>query len=333
MDIRGSVRNHVYGAWNGRHYVRSNAEKVGNPKTLKQNSGIRAPIAQLTKDWQDTLSDIQRAGWESFAKEQGSKVQGDKHKGGTGIIPENHLLMSGYNAFVMCNMLLRSVDPSPSLYPEILNAPAGINPPTPPEITSLDFEEALGADPRRLIVGIRTPFNWGPPRIGCSEYGRIRVWLKPTTYYPRIQVTQDGEPDSPSEVEVSEYRERNENQGIIPGRYSVALDAVNAYGLRSASSALLYVMVPQPIMPAPELLSILPVSGTAAGGTDVVITGTGFRIGATVTFDAVPATDVVIVSSTEIAAKTPAHAVGAVDVKVINTDAQEDTLAAGFEYV
>ncbi len=43
--------------------------------------------------------------------------------------------------------------------------------------------------------------------------------------------------------------------------------------------------------PAPTVSSILPVSGTTAGGTPVTITGTGFLTGATVTIGGTAATD------------------------------------------
>src|SRR4029077_16747530 len=44
------------------------------------------------------------------------------------------------------------------------------------------------------------------------------------------------------------------------------------------------------------------------------------------------ATGVTVVSSTSITATTPAHAAGAVDVVVTNTDAQGGTLTGGFTY-
>lgn len=65
-------------------------------------------------------------------------------------------------------------------------------------------------------------------------------------------------------------------------------------------------------------LSLTPNQGTFAGGTPVTITGSGFVDGATVAFDGVAATEVVVVNSTTITCVTPPHAAEAVDVTVEN---------------
>ena len=85
--------------------------------------------------------------------------------------------------------------------------------------------------------------------------------------------------------------------------------------------------------PPPTLTWISPASGTATGGTAVTITGTGFLAGATVSLGGTPATGVTVVNSTSITATTPAHAAGAVNVVVTNTDAQSGTLPQGFTYM
>ena len=84
--------------------------------------------------------------------------------------------------------------------------------------------------------------------------------------------------------------------------------------------------------PAPTVTSISPTTGTTAGGTSVTITGTGFLAGATVSFGGTAATNVNVVGSTSITATTPAHATGAVNVVVTNTDAQAGTLPNGYTY-
>ncbi len=85
--------------------------------------------------------------------------------------------------------------------------------------------------------------------------------------------------------------------------------------------------------PAPTVTSIAPTSGTTAGGTSVTITGTGFLTSATVTLGGTAPTNVTVVSSTSITATTPAHALGAVNVVVTNTDGQSGTLTNGYTYV
>ena len=84
--------------------------------------------------------------------------------------------------------------------------------------------------------------------------------------------------------------------------------------------------------PAPTVTSISPSSGPVAGGTAVTITGTGFLSGATVSLGGTPATGVVVNSSTSITATTAAHAAGAVNVVVTNTDSQSGTLLNGYTY-
>lgn len=87
------------------------------------------------------------------------------------------------------------------------------------------------------------------------------------------------------------------------------------------------------VISAPTITDISPLTGSVAGGTAVTITGTEFATGATVTFGGDSATDVVVVSATEITCVTPAHTAGAVDVVVTNTDTGTVTSAGGFTYV
>ena len=74
--------------------------------------------------------------------------------------------------------------------------------------------------------------------------------------------------------------------------------------------------------PAPTVTSITP-TRDSGGGTSVTITGTGFVTGATVKLGGTAATSREVVSTTSITATTPAHAAGAVNVVVTNSDAPE----------
>ena len=84
---------------------------------------------------------------------------------------------------------------------------------------------------------------------------------------------------------------------------------------------------------APTVTSVSPNSGTTAGGTAVTITGTNFATGATVTFGAAAATNVVVSSSTTITATSPAGSAGAVTVTVTNPGALAGSLTNGYTYV
>jgi len=86
-------------------------------------------------------------------------------------------------------------------------------------------------------------------------------------------------------------------------------------------------------LPAPTIVSVSPDKGTVDGGTAVTITGTNFVDGATVTFAGTPATNVTVVSATQITCTTPAHAAGFVNVVVTNPDTQAATKTNGYEYV
>ena len=56
----------------------------------------------------------------------------------------------------------------------------------------------------------------------------------------------------------------------------------------------------------PSITGVLPISGPSSGNTNITITGTNFEASATVTIGGTPATNVVVVSDTQITATTPA---------------------------
>jgi hypothetical protein len=83
---------------------------------------------------------------------------------------------------------------------------------------------------------------------------------------------------------------------------------------------------------APTLTAVTPDTGPALGGTTVTLTGTGLTGTTAVTFDGVPATNLIVVSDTEVTVDTPAHAAGPVDVDV-TTPGGTVTLTGGFTYL
>jgi IPT/TIG domain/Bacterial Ig domain len=84
---------------------------------------------------------------------------------------------------------------------------------------------------------------------------------------------------------------------------------------------------------SPTVSSVAPNNGPQAGRTAVTITGTNFVAGATVTFGGTVATNVVVVSGTQITATTPAGSAGAVTVTVANSTGLSGSLAGGFTYL
>lgn len=79
--------------------------------------------------------------------------------------------------------------------------------------------------------------------------------------------------------------------------------------------------------------SVQPPTGFVEGGDAVEVLGIGFGPGATVTFDDLPATDVVVVSDTGLRCTTPAHGLGRARVVVSVPDAGWGAADGAFSYV
>lgn len=82
---------------------------------------------------------------------------------------------------------------------------------------------------------------------------------------------------------------------------------------------------------APNLMSISPNTGTAAGNVGVTLSGNHLSGTSSVTFGGIAATSVNVVSDTTVTAVTPAHPVGPVDV-VITTLQGQSSLTNGYNY-
>lgn len=89
-------------------------------------------------------------------------------------------------------------------------------------------------------------------------------------------------------------------------------------------------------VPAPTIISVNPTGGPGTGGNAVIVTGTGFdwtpelyRV-----YFGVNPNDAARISSTELVVGAPAHALGVVDVTVMqpDTDHQTSTLVNGYTY-
>jgi photosystem II stability/assembly factor-like uncharacterized protein len=77
--------------------------------------------------------------------------------------------------------------------------------------------------------------------------------------------------------------------------------------------------------------SVSPASGPVAGGTKVIVTGSGFTEGAKVRFGGIAATAVTVINPSLISATVPAHAAGSVDVSV-GTEGTIATSSKAFTY-
>jgi hypothetical protein len=102
---------------------------------------------------------------------------------------------------------------------------------------------------------------------------------------------------------------------LSPGTVSVTVQ--NADSLVSNAVSITIDTVP---VPAPTITSLSPTSGFA--GSTLTVTGTGFASGAIVKFGTTSATNIVVVSSTQITATVPALSAGVFSVVVQNSDGQ-----------
>ncbi|MCR4536819.1 putative Ig domain-containing protein [Pseudomonas sp. 18.1.10] len=107
--------------------------------------------------------------------------------------------------------------------------------------------------------------------------------------------------------------------------FSISLnDGLNQAGIAT------YTLVVTSSAP-PTLTSVAPSSGSTAGATSVILTGTNFTGVTAVTFGGAAATAFTVNNATTLTATTPAHAAGAVNV-IVNTAGGSATLTNGYTY-
>ncbi len=165
-----------------------------------------------------------------------------------------------------------------------------------------------------------TNLNWNPAFAGAGSENSV--------HHYDVYSTTDGE----NLTAVA--------SNVPAGTHGIPLNSINAAAgqsfyvkavgqasiLNKMSNAVTYTPPPTTVT------GVSPNSGTTAGGTVVTISGTNFQAGAAVTIGGIGAA-VRSVSSTSIAATTPAHAAGPADVSVTNPGAAAVTLAAAYTYV
>jgi hypothetical protein len=117
---------------------------------------------------------------------------------------------------------------------------------------------------------------------------------------------------------------------VSPGHNAGAADVqvTNADGTSSTSPADQFIYV----LAVPQVTSVVPNKGPAAGGTQVVISGSNLNVANGVNFGTTGA-NYTINSNTQITATSPAHAAGTVDVVVTSPNGNSNiTQADQFEY-
>ncbi|MGH9580547.1 MAG: IPT/TIG domain-containing protein, partial [Terriglobales bacterium] len=116
------------------------------------------------------------------------------------------------------------------------------------------------------------------------------------------------------------------------GSGNVSLAVINPGGATASLSGGFTYDPPKQIVADPVISGVSPSAGGQTGGTAVLITGTNFQSGATVAFGGAAATQVSVVSGGQIAAVTPPHTSGPVNVTVTNPDGKFDTATGAYTY-
>ena len=114
--------------------------------------------------------------------------------------------------------------------------------------------------------------------------------------------------------------------GSVPYRIMLSNYYSNDYGEISLT-------ITQSANFTPVVNTVSRASGSASGGTSVVIHGSGFTGTPTVTFGGTAATSVAVLGVGTLTATVPAHAAGTVDVRVTNPSTAFGTLGSGFTYI
>jgi IPT/TIG domain-containing protein len=106
----------------------------------------------------------------------------------------------------------------------------------------------------------------------------------------------------------------------LSGEYAASTTNPSVWGTATARVAI-----------QPQLTAVTPSTGQVGGGQSVTISGAYFQGGATVSFGAAMASNVVVSSQTQITATTPSGS-GAVDVAVVNPDGAWNSAPAAYTY-
>jgi hypothetical protein len=172
----------------------------------------------------------------------------------------------------------------------------------------------------------------GPPSLSSlspatgPDTGGTSVGVSGANFAAGVTVLFDGVAASVSQVTATTLTALTPPHADGP----VTVTVQNPDGQSASLAAAFTYQVPPP-PPAPVLSGVAPATGLTTGGDAVVLSGSAFAAGATVTFGGVAAT-VVSTNGTTLDVKTPPHAAGGVAVAVRNPDGQTATLPAAYTY-
>lgn len=241
---------------------------------------------------------------------------------GRGFAPGASVSIAGAaqpTTFVDSTLLVVRAPPNPAGTVEVrVSNPDGQSSALPEGLTYADI--ILGPPPTLTSIF---------PASGPDTGGTVAL-VQGTHLVPGARVLFGASP-SPSVVVMDSGRLSAQTPPGRPGAVDVLL--VNPDG-QSAQLVRAFTYVDRSTLgPAPVVASITPAQGVGTGGTQTVITGTGFRNGMLVFFGGFTASSSTVQSSGIATATTPPGPRGLVDLAVTNPDGQSSRLVNGYLYV
>lgn len=169
-DIRGTVGTHTFSFWKGIHLVKNRSVNFRTAHESGVQSLYQKDIARLPAFWYEELTALQRFEWLVYANhiatlgfpyygDDVTKLVGLRQYGG---------IMSGFNAFVLTNMLRFSIGKTVIL----ADNPIAIDPPPKPIFNALEF--ILGP-PKKIRVWIGNPET-------LTEASWLRIFCRGTRF-------------------------------------------------------------------------------------------------------------------------------------------------------
>jgi autotransporter-associated beta strand protein len=200
--------------------------------------------------------------------------------------------------------------------------PAGTQGPADVTVTNIDLlADTLAGS--YIYLGAPPTISGITPAAVPINYTTTDITIDGTGFVPGVQVTVQGQAATIVSVSSTAVVFRLPVSGLSPGPAPVVVTNVD---LQSATLNGFIVQGPAPILTGIDVPH-----GPIAGGRRITLTGSEFRIGATVTLDGVPAT-IESLTATTIVVLTPAHAAGRVTVTVTNDDLLSSSLVDAYTY-
>jgi hypothetical protein len=202
------------------------------------------------------------------------------------------------------------------------------------DMSESDFSNLASAAPIDTVPPVltHTPLTTAQPGLPLTIFADVtdNVSVQGVTLYFRAINTTNYSSRAMTHTTLNRYAATIEGSRLVsPGieYYIEATDGITV--VRSGRPEAAYPVV---VNDHPVITAITPTLGTASGGTAVTIGGANFQAGATVSFGGLAATNVVVVSSSQINCVTPPHFPARADVTVSNSNNGSGTVLNGYTF-